>query len=703
MSRSKSSKKMGKTMCPKKKFRYFSSCSQKSTENLQIVHSAGYLNKVRCSSSTVLEILQTEFNIFSWRQGQEESLASVLSHQNTLLVLPTGTGKSLIYQLAARLLGGLTIVISPLLSLINDQILRLPSCLSASALHSSISYGQYFQVLSDAKSGKLDILFATPEKFLSEHLYDLPQISLVCVDEAHCASKFSTSSRLAYLALPPLLTKFTVLALTAAADSLTLQDCQQSLGIKKTVQHGPALRGNFNITVSREADTLTAVGKIVKTDRFRSGSVLVYCYLQYMTETVAQWLRSKGENCASYHGGMAESARSMVQEGFITGKIRVMVATVAFGMGIDKADIAGVIHLHCPKSIEQFIQESGRAGRNGDLVNVHVIIDENSLYSQRALVYSNHITKRLLLKVLKSLRPATLKRERDEDYCKGPVVNMKIGETCEDLGLSKEGLLLLFAYLKEKGVVTEVEMGPVSVAIGFHKTAPEELAKKYAIVSHILTSGKKLVGSRRIYLPSLAASVNLPLSDTIKVIKRLAATGELSAEFSDESFILTSGNVPTDTELISFTAEAEEHFSTLEETFRKKIETCFMLLDRVAKDCYHQCSNSCAELQSLFEDYLLHGYYDEIPLDSLCDISSEVHVLSSELKSVPCAKDITCILQGINTERTPYARWKHSYLWGRYKRFRFGQVLSAAAQVLLDDDADKRKHSVLDAEVVEGA
>lgn len=703
MSRSRSSKKMGQTGCPKKKFRYFTPSAQTQDEFSKMIFSSGYKNRKRSTETSLEKILEEEFQFCSFRQGQKESLEYILQGQNTLTILPTGTGKSLIYQMASRILGGLTIVISPLLSLISDQIQRLPNCLSAAAFYSNLSYSQYHQILSDIKDGHIDIVYVTPEKFISEALYTIKNISLICIDEAHCVSKYSTSTRLSFLQLPRLFGKVKILALTAAIDTIAENDLMSLLKIDEKVSFGRALRDNLLVTVSREDDVLTAAGKLVKTERFKKGSIIIYCSMQYMADSIAQWLRSKGELCMSYHSGHSEARRGHVQEDFVTGKIRIIVATVAFGMGIDKSNIAGVIHIHMPQSLEQFIQESGRAGRNGSKAHIHVMINESTLYFLRSLIYSNHITKKQIFQLVKTMRPFNLKRSRDEDFSQGPRMTLIITTVCEETGLSKERLLSVFHYFIDQGLVKDLCISPVTANVSFHKTPPEVLASKFAIISHILNIGKKLAGSRKIDLVTLSSKLSLKIIEIVKVLKRLAATGEIFVEFSDDAFIIDSGIIPEDMALVSFAKSAEEHFFTIENVFRKKIETCFMLFDRVAKDYFSDCQDVNNELSELIEDYLHKGYYDEIPEDQLPDISADVHCIKVDIDGIPEAKDISCILQGIHTERTPISRWKVSHLWGRLRKFRYDQVYYAVNEILMEDIGArvKYKHSESEIEIIE--
>lgn len=701
LSRSKSSKKQGKTICPKKKFRYFTP-STKAQEQEQLLYSNGYKNKIRTNTNDIETILKQEFKFESWREGQLESISSILSGNNVISVLPTGSGKSLIYQMCSRVLGGLCIVISPLLSLISDQLLRLPDCLAASAIYSDISYSSYYQILLQARTGLFDILFITPEKFVSEQIHTLPNISLICIDEAHCISKYSNSSRLSYLVIPKLIKNARIVALTAAVDRVTLEDMKNVLNASIVVSYGKALRPNLCVTVSREEDILTAAGKIIRSERFRTGSVIVYCHMQYIADSVAQWIRSKGETCMSYHSGMPGYKRNKIQEDFVAGRIRIIVATVAFGMGIDKANIAGVLQLHLPYSLEHFIQESGRAGRNGSLANIHIIINDKSLYYQRSLIYSSHITKKHIIHLIKLLNPRTLKRSRDGTSPQGPVLYLIIKEICEEMGLEKERILCLLYYLECKSIILSVCVNTITVNVSFHKTTPEILSEKYAIVSHILNIGKRLAGSRRLSVPELSSRISISVPETIKVLKRLAASGELATEFCDEAFIVTAGALPEDLELLKLAKDAEEYFSNIEEVFRKKIETCYMVLDTIAKDRYNDCVDGNAPLSESIEDYLHNGFFDELPEDEIGDIGLDVNCVSADLDGVLDPKDITCVLQGINTLRTPVSKWRNFHVWGRYTKYQFLQVYKAVIQVLNDDLDKKNKYlDESDEEIIE--
>lgn len=700
MSRSKSSKKLGKTMCPKKKFRYFTPAHVNAEESKKVVFSAGFHNKKRLELVDKFDILKEEFGHPSWREGQEASIDNVIAGKNTLTVLPTGTGKSLIYQLATRMLGGLCVVISPLISLITDQIIRLPTCLSAAALVSGLSYSQYHQIISAAKNGVLDLLFITPERFISESIHLISCIKLVCIDEAHCISKYSTSCRFSYKVLPKYLKGHQILALTGSIDLITQKDTEKLLRITSTIKHGKAFRDNLKVTVSREEDLLTFAGKIARSEKFRSGSIIIYCNLQYMADSVAQWLRSKGELCQSYHAGIGEFRRQQVQEDFTAGKIRILVATVSFGMGINKSNVAAVVHLHLPNSIEQFIQESGRAGRNGNQAHVHLIVNENTLFFQRSLIYGNHVTKRHILALGKSLFP-TLKRKRDSEPSFS-FIYLQIEPLVQDLGISKETLLEILNFFEAKNLVTNVSVSSLNVNITFHKTSPEELSKKYAIVSQILTTGKKLANCRRIYMPELCQKLDMGILETAKVLKRLAATGEINVEFTDEGFELTCISFPQELALLELAKETEEYFEHVEDVLRCKVETCFMTFDKVAKDSFQECKNVYSELSDLIEDYIA-GQTEELPCEEVGDIETDVICIAGQVDGVPEAKDVCCIMQGINTGRTPYSRWKGFYLWGRYRRFRFMQLYKIVHRVLLDDVENKVGPGIQGEELIENS
>ena len=320
------------------------------------------------------EHLQQHFGFDAFRPGQEAVISHLLAGRSAAAVFPTGSGKSLCYQLPALLLPGLTLVVSPLIALMKDQIDQLRARgIAASRLDSSLSLEEYRQVMSDIRDGTLKMLYVAPERFNNERFrnqIELLRISLFAVDEAHCISEWGHNFRPDYLKLVAFARRCgaeRVLALTATAPPKVLDDIRQGFDIAPEC----AVRTGFyrpNLTLlstpvrAEERDTAL----LSKLRERPPGSTIVYVTLQRTAEEVAEQLRAAGFEAQAYHAGMKTEDRTRVQETFIASDRCIVVATIAFGMGIDKADIRYVYHYNLPKSLENLSQEIGRAGRDGE-------------------------------------------------------------------------------------------------------------------------------------------------------------------------------------------------------------------------------------------------------------------------------------------------------------------------------------------------
>ncbi|MGC4063094.1 MAG: ATP-dependent DNA helicase RecQ [Polyangiaceae bacterium] len=324
---------------------------------------------------SALEVLKRDFGYTSFRPGQQPVIEAVLNGRDCLAVLPTGAGKSLCYQLPARVLGGLTLVISPLIALMKDQVDSLnESGIAATFLNSSLSPEARQTRVSELLAGKYELLYAAPEGLeasVGALLGRLP-ISLVAVDEAHCISHWGHDFRPSYRQLKGLKARFRkapILALTATATPQVAEDIVTELSMASPLVHrGSFFRKNLRLSAYQKGQSLgmstkEAVGKLVMARPGQSG--IVYCLSRKNTETTAEYLRDRGVHAAAYHAGLAPEERERVQNGYRDDDLDVVVATIAFGMGIDKSNVRYVIHQDMPRSLEGYMQEIGRAGRDG--------------------------------------------------------------------------------------------------------------------------------------------------------------------------------------------------------------------------------------------------------------------------------------------------------------------------------------------------
>jgi ATP-dependent DNA helicase RecQ len=316
---------------------------------------------------TPLQILQQQFGYSTFRLEQEAIISNVLAKKDTFALMPTGGGKSLCYQVPALIFEGLTIVISPLIALMKDQVdaLRLNG-VKAAFLNSTQSSADQEGILNAIKSNELKLLYLAPESNFFKRINSF-NVSLIAIDEAHCISHWGHDFRPEYLTLAQLkraLPHVPIIALTATADHLTRKDIVQKLELKDPVTFISSFnRANIRYTVEAKRNSFEKLIDFLDARREESG--IIYCLSRASTESLAQDLTQAGYSAKPYHAGLEKEIRGRHQEMFLRDDVKIIVATVAFGMGIDKSNVRYVVHMDLPKNIESYYQETGRAGRDG--------------------------------------------------------------------------------------------------------------------------------------------------------------------------------------------------------------------------------------------------------------------------------------------------------------------------------------------------
>ncbi len=339
--------------------------------------------------------LSERFGFTTFRPGQEEVIRAVLAGRDAMTVMPTGQGKSLCYQFPATILPGLTLVISPLIALMQDQVASLKQRgIKAAAFHSGLTGSEKHRVIQDLHQKRLQLLYLAPERMQHDEFLQLLRslwVSLLVVDEAHCISQWGHDFRPDYLKIGRLrqeLTNPPCLALTATATTRVQIDLCKRLSLRDPLKlvtgfRRPNLALSVRLCQSRQ-EKLATLERLVR--EREQGTILVYCATRRAAEEVADWLGQSHQSVGYYHAGLSDEERQLVHHDFRRGTVRILAATNAFGMGIDKSDVRLVVHFDIPGSVEAYYQEVGRAGRDGQPAACVLLFHERDLATQEYFI-----------------------------------------------------------------------------------------------------------------------------------------------------------------------------------------------------------------------------------------------------------------------------------------------------------------------------
>lgn len=367
--------------------------------------------------SDKLSVLKDYFGHDSFRDGQEQIVDALLDGRDALCIMPTGAGKSMCYQIPALLFDGVTIVVSPLISLMKDQVGSLvQSGVPAAYINSSLSYPQFLRVLSNVEHGKYKIIYVAPERLLTDGFLDTCKkikISMVAVDEAHCASQWGQDFRPSYLKIisfveslanPPIVGAF-----TATATNDVKEDIKKILRLENPFEITTGFdRPNLFFGVIKSSSKDEKLIDLIRERGDRSG--IVYCATRKNVESVCELLCDNGFSAARYHAGLDEYERRKNQEDFVFDRKNIMVATNAFGMGIDKSNVTYVIHYNMPKNIESYYQEAGRAGRDGGEADCILLYSPKDVRLNRFMIENSEGNDELTIEENEQIRERDFER-----------------------------------------------------------------------------------------------------------------------------------------------------------------------------------------------------------------------------------------------------------------------------------------------------
>ncbi|TYJ49942.1 hypothetical protein E1A91_A01G170000v1, partial [Gossypium mustelinum] len=625
------------------------------------------------SEENLVRLLKAIYGYDLFRDGQLEAIKMILAGKSTMLVLPTGAGKSLCYQIPAVVLPGITLVVSPLVALMIDQLKQLPPMIQGGLLSSSQGPEEAAETLRMVQEGSIKVLFVSPERFLN-------------------ADFLSHNFRPSYMRLGASLLRAKlnvecILAMTATATTTTLQSIMSALEISSTnLIQKAQVRDNLWLSVSLSSNRMKDMLKLMKSSPFlEAQSIIVYCKFQSETDVISRYLCDNNISAKSYHSGMLARDRSRIQELFCANKIRVVVATVAFGMGLDKRDVGAVIHYSLPESLEEYVQEIGRGGRDGRLSYCHLFFDDVTYYKLRSLMHSDGVDEFAVNKFLCQVFA-------DDTSSHSKVCSLVKELASRKFDMKEEVMLTLLTHL-ELGETQYLHLLPqlnVTCTLNFHKTSPMLLADKDTAVAAILKKSEIKQGQYVFNIPTVANSIGVAPGDLSNHLQNLKAKGEITYELKDPAYCYKIVKVPSD--FCSLTELLTRWLLDIENCKVWKLDAMYSSAVFAVDTCEktHDCNvaQQTTYLQERISDYF-RGDNNLDVLDKMGQNSpflrADIKVFlqsNSNVKFTPRA--IARIMHGIGSPAYPSSIWSRTHFWGRYIQIDFKAVMNAAKAELMN-------------------
>ncbi|EDQ91690.1 uncharacterized protein MONBRDRAFT_31140 [Monosiga brevicollis MX1] len=680
------------------------------------------------------------FGYDEFRHGQEAAIARVLRQQSTLLILATGTGKSLCYQLPLLYLTDqfrcMGLVITPLLSLIQDQIAQLPKGLRGAALNSTLTPEQVSATKVAVLEGRIDVLFIAPETLITSWLQqlllhrDAPRIAFATVDEAHCVSEWSHNFRPAYLRIAGVLQNVfgvhNILALTATATLVTQRSIQTHLGIEDSgIIRLFSVPSNLQLAASTPMDRKQRLVYLLKVHHLYSeGATIVYCSKQKETEALARTLRAEGIAAQAYHAGLPATTRQRVQRAFATSKIRVIIATIAFGMGLNIHNVRVVIHYSLPHAPEAYAQEVGRAGRDGLPAYCHVFAHPEDLETHRCHAYGDSVDlvgiKRLMEYVAgpAAISTTTVSRIRAQMRQTGATGQALATQAAKQrifhgvLDLDEISVLL---DLKETVLTTmlsnlellssgNIQLGSrCAASITFH-VRDEAFATTDPLLRAVSAAARPQAGGRKGHevldahgLMEVAAATGLKPSEIVINLHGMRAAGKIFCEEGNTGVAFSLREPLSTDQVDAWVAALADKASAFERSLLQKSEEMHAIVESAAAMEGTETATASSLANQLIRQRL-EKYFeatepslqsslggkriqDEAPLRRAIHAFLERRS-PDERRLTP--RVVARIAYGIGSPAFPSEDWWNSSLWAKFRPIAFEQLMSIAQQVLID-------------------